>query len=56
MASIFEVFFKGAVCDAIEDALHTALKDTLPASMNHFFNTMDGTVPIIHMEDWMLDW
>ena len=55
IASIFEVFFKGAVCDAIEDAIHTALKDQVPAILNNVFDKSEGTVGIINMADWMLD-
>jgi len=54
LGSIFTVFFKGTVCDLINDAINSALSTTLPNLINANLIENDGYIPF--PGDWKLDW
>ena len=55
-ASMFEVFFKGTVCNAIEDTIKLTLNQGVPAAVNLVLKHNDGEFSIPNVVNWMLDW
>lgn len=55
LASIFEVFFKGTVVDAIRDGITGALTTTVPAEANKYLLANDGYIPT-PIPNWVWDW
>lgn len=56
IGSIFTVFFKGTVADAIEKTIKTTLKTTVPQFANQYIEKLDGVSHFPVAEDWYVDW
>ena len=55
-ASLFEVFFKGPVIDAIEDSAEAAMNAGIPYIANGIMERLDGYFPIPVLPTWIVDW
>jgi len=53
-ASAFEIFFKGAVVDLIQEAITAGLQQGIPYAADKFFSSSEAQTETIN--GWMLDW
>lgn len=56
IGDLFTGFFKKQIADAIEDAMHVALHDALPALINKWLVSTDGYLPFPEIQEYDYDW
>jgi len=56
IGSLFEIFFKGTVCNLIEETITETLQTIFPEAVNAVIDYTDGFLPIPFVENWVFDW